>query len=44
MNEQELLLDCLRRLNLTPAAYMLTGSMASNATSCTTGLGRSQNH
>jgi hypothetical protein len=31
MTEQELLLDCLRRLNATGAAYMLTGSMASNA-------------
>lgn len=31
MNEQELLLDCVRRLNRTGAAYMLTGSMASNA-------------
>lgn len=31
MSEQELLLDCLRRLNRAPAAYMLTGSMASNA-------------
>ena len=31
MSEQELLLDCVRRLNRTGAAYMLTGSMASNA-------------
>lgn len=31
MNEQELLLDCIRRLNGTSVAYMLTGSMASNA-------------
>jgi hypothetical protein len=31
VNEQELLLDCLRRLNAAGVAYMLTGSMASNA-------------
>lgn len=31
MNEQELLLDCLRRLNTRKINYMLTGSMASNA-------------
>lgn len=31
MNEQELLLDCLRRLNAGGFSYMLTGSMASNA-------------
>ena len=31
MTEQELLLDCLRRLNATGVQYMLTGSMASNA-------------
>jgi hypothetical protein len=31
VNEQELLLDCLRRLNAGEIAYMLTGSMASNA-------------
>jgi hypothetical protein len=31
MNEQELLLDCLRRLNQGGVRYMLTGSMASNA-------------
>ena len=31
MNEQELLLDCLRRLNTQRVAYMLAGSMASNA-------------
>ena len=31
MNEQELLLDCVRRLNSSGIAYMLTGSMASNA-------------
>lgn len=31
MSEQELLLDCLRRLNRSEVAYMLTGSMASNA-------------
>lgn len=31
MTERELLLDCLRRLNQTGLAYMLTGSMASNA-------------
>jgi hypothetical protein len=30
MNERELLVDCLRRLNLTGATYYLTGSMASN--------------
>jgi hypothetical protein len=30
MTEQELLIDCLRRLNSTGIAYMLTGSMASN--------------
>ncbi len=30
MNERELLLDCLRRLNRTGVAYYLTGSMASN--------------
>lgn len=31
MTEQELLIDCLRRLNRLEVAYMLTGSMASNA-------------
>lgn len=31
MTEQELLRDCLRRLNSRDLAYMLTGSMASNA-------------
>jgi hypothetical protein len=31
VNEQELLLDCVRRLNREGVAYMLTGSMASNA-------------
>ena len=31
MTEQELLVDCLRRLNGASIAYMLTGSMASNA-------------
>jgi hypothetical protein len=31
MNEQELLLDCVRRLNASRIPYMLTGSMASNA-------------
>lgn len=30
MTEQELLVDCLQRLNRLSAAYMLTGSMASN--------------
>src|SRR5882762_987081 len=30
MNEQELLADCLRRLNRTGITYYLTGSMASN--------------
>jgi hypothetical protein len=30
MNERELLVDCLRRLNQTGATYYLTGSMASN--------------
>jgi len=30
MNERELLVDCLRRLNRTDVAYYLTGSMASN--------------
>ncbi len=30
MNERELLVDCLRRLNRTGVAYYLTGSMASN--------------
>jgi hypothetical protein len=30
MTEQELLVDCLQRLNQVGAAYMLTGSMASN--------------
>ncbi|HXR45835.1 MAG TPA: hypothetical protein VN784_00205 [Candidatus Limnocylindrales bacterium] len=30
MNEQELLADCLRRLNRSGVAYYLTGSMASN--------------
>ena len=30
MNENELLVDCLRRLNRTGVAYYLTGSMASN--------------
>jgi hypothetical protein len=31
MNENELLQDCLQRLNRTGIQYMLTGSMASNA-------------
>lgn len=31
MTEQELLLDCVRRLNRCGVRYMLTGSMASNA-------------
>lgn len=30
MTEQELLLDCLRRLNRAEISYYLTGSMASN--------------
>jgi hypothetical protein len=30
MNEQDLLVDCLRRLNRTGVTYFLTGSMASN--------------
>ena len=30
MTEQELLADCLIRLNRADVAYMLTGSMASN--------------
>jgi hypothetical protein len=30
MNERELLVDCLRRLNRTGVSYYLTGSMASN--------------
>ena len=30
MNEQELLVDCLERLNQTGIQYMLVGSMASN--------------
>jgi hypothetical protein len=30
MTEQELLVDCLRRLNQLAVKYMLTGSMASN--------------
>ncbi|HUB86452.1 MAG TPA: hypothetical protein VMB22_01060 [Verrucomicrobiae bacterium] len=30
MNEQQLLADCLRRLNRTSVTYYLTGSMASN--------------
>jgi hypothetical protein len=30
MTEQELLVDCLQRLNGVGVAYMLTGSMASN--------------
>ena len=30
MNEQELLADCLRRLNRSSVTYYLTGSMASN--------------
>ncbi|HEY3937993.1 MAG TPA: hypothetical protein VGL97_11215 [Bryobacteraceae bacterium] len=30
MNERELLVDCLRRLNRTGVAYYLSGSMASN--------------
>ena len=30
MNERELLVDCLRRLNQTGVTYYLTGSMASN--------------
>src|SRR5512136_979243 len=30
MTEQELLVDCLRRLNRTGITYYLTGSMASN--------------
>jgi hypothetical protein len=31
VTEQELLLDCVRRLNVCGVQYMLTGSMASNA-------------
>src|SRR2546430_1999491 len=31
VSEQELLSDCLRRLNTSGISYMLTGSMASNA-------------
>jgi hypothetical protein len=31
VSEQELLLDCVRRLNASGVSYMLTGSMASNA-------------
>jgi hypothetical protein len=31
VTEQELLLDCVRRLNASGVIYMLTGSMASNA-------------
>src|ERR1035438_4745407 len=31
VTEQELLLDCVRRLNASGVHYMLTGSMASNA-------------
>jgi hypothetical protein len=31
VTEQELLLDCVRRLNTSGIVYMLTGSMASNA-------------
>jgi hypothetical protein len=31
VTEQELLLDCVRRLNAGKVSYMLTGSMASNA-------------
>jgi hypothetical protein len=30
MNERELLVDCLRRLNATGVTHYLTGSMASN--------------
>ena len=30
MNESDLLVDCLRRLNRTGVTYYLTGSMASN--------------
>ena len=30
MTEQELLLDCLRRLNRAEIRYYLTGSMANN--------------
>lgn len=30
MTEQELLVDCLRRLNRTEISYYLAGSMASN--------------
>jgi hypothetical protein len=30
MNERELLVDCLRRLNRAGVIYYLTGSMASN--------------
>jgi hypothetical protein len=30
MTEQELLVDCLRRLNRAEITYYLTGSMASN--------------
>ena len=30
MNERELLVDCLRRMNRTGVTYYLTGSMASN--------------
>jgi hypothetical protein len=36
MNEQELLVDCLRRLNRSGVTYYLTGSMAGNIT-CTNG-------
>ena len=36
MTEQELLLDCVRRLNAGGLAYMLTGSMASNASDAST--------
>ncbi len=32
MNERELLVDCLRRLNRTGVTYYLTGSMASMVT------------
>jgi len=40
MTEQELLGDCVRRLNLCGVQYMLTGSMASNAW----GIPRSTHH
>jgi hypothetical protein len=34
MTEQELLLDCLRRLNASGVAYFLTGSMAAGKATC----------